>query len=230
MQPMNLQSIEGQRTARELAKWWWAWLVIGILWIIVALIILQFTTASVVTVGIIVGVMFIGAGIQSFIVAQVSGGWKWLAITFGVILVIGGVIALFNPVTTFLAFANILGFVFALIGISWIVEALATQQSNSLWGLGLAAGIIMLALGFATVDKLLPSRAYMLLVLAGVWALLHGITDIITAFRIKRLGETPLAAAGTTPITGPVPTTGPSVGPITGPITDGPMPPQGVTP
>jgi uncharacterized membrane protein HdeD (DUF308 family) len=222
---MDMQRIDMQRAGRELAQWWWVWLVSGIIWIIAALVILQFTRASVVTVGIIIGVMFIVSGIEGFLVAQVSGGWKWLAITLGVLLLIGGLFALFNPVVAFLAVADILGFVFTLIGIFWILEALATQEENALWGLGLVAGIIMIALGFATVAKLLPARAYMLLILAGIWALLHGITDIVRAFQIRHLGEmAPAAAAGPTP-TGSAPTP-----PVTGPTTEGPLPPRSVTP
>jgi uncharacterized membrane protein HdeD (DUF308 family) len=226
---MDMQRVDMQRAGRELAHWWWAWLVSGIVWIIAALVILQFNRASVVTVGIIVGVMFIVSGIEGLLVAQVGGGWKWLTITLGILLLIGGLFALFNPVVAFLAVADILGFVFTLIGIFWILEALATQQENALWGLGLVAGIIMIALGFATVAKLLPSRAYMLLVLAGIWALLHGITDIVKAFQIRHLGE--LAAAGTGPaptgpaLSGPAPTE-----PMTGPTTDGPLPPWSATP
>ncbi len=212
---MDMQHVEVRRAAREISQWWWAWLVVGILWIIAALVILRFTAASVVTVGIIIGVLFCASGIQELLVARVSGEWRWLAIVFGVILLIGGVLALFNPVAAFLAIADILGFVFVLIGITWILQALATQEQNPLWGLGLVAGIIMIALGFATGAKLLPTRAYMLLVLAGIWALLHGITDIVKAFQIRHLGE--LATAGT----GPAPT---------GPITEGPTPPRPVTP
>jgi uncharacterized membrane protein HdeD (DUF308 family) len=218
---MDMQSVEAQNVARQISKWWWAWLVMGILWIIAALIILQFTQASVVAVGIIVGALFLVSGIEAFVMAQVSGGWKWLAITLGVVLVIGGVFALFNPVLTFLAVADILGFVFALIGISWILQALASQERNPLWGLGLVAGILMIALGFATVEKLLPSRAYMLLVLAGIWALLQGITDIVRAFQIRHLGEL-APAAGTGPsLTSPTGPTGPTT---TGPMTQGPLP------
>jgi uncharacterized membrane protein HdeD (DUF308 family) len=225
MEPMDLQSFEAQRAARELAQWWWVWLVTGIVWIIAALVVLQFTRASVVTAGIIIGAVFIVSGIEGFLVAQViGGGWKWLAITFSFILLIGGVMALFNPMVAFLAVADILGFVFALIGMYWILGALATRQEDSLWGLRLVAGIIMIALGFATVAKLLPARAYVLLVLAGIWALLHGITDIIRAFQIRQLGEMTLAASGPT-ATGPA-----STPPMTGPTTDGPLPPRSATP
>jgi hypothetical protein len=32
-----------------------------------------------------------------------------------------------------------------------------------------------------------------LLIFAGIWALLHGITDIVKGFQIKRLGHLPAA-------------------------------------
>ena len=53
----------------QLSKWWWIWLVAGTLWIIASLIILQFSTASLVTVGVIFGVLFLVAGIQEFLLA-----------------------------------------------------------------------------------------------------------------------------------------------------------------
>jgi len=221
--PMDMEHVEVRRVAREISQRWWAWLVVGILWIIVALVILRFTAASVVTVGIIVGVLFCVSGIEELLVARVSGEWRWLAIVFGIILLIGGVLALFRPVTAFLALADILGFVFVLIGIFWIVEALTTQEQNPMWGLGLVAGIIMIGLGFATDAKLLPTRAYMLLVLAGIWALLRGITDIVRAFQIRHLGAmvTSNVMPGATGATGPA---------ATGPMTQGPIPPQNATP
>jgi len=226
---MDMQRIDTQRAMKEISQWWWAWLVTGILWIIAALVILRFTTASVVTVGVIIGILFIVSGIEELLVSRVSGGWRWLAIVFGIILLVGGVVALFNPVRAFFALADILGFVFVLIGIFWILDALATQEQNPLWGLGLVAGIIMIALGFATGAKLLPTRAYMLLVFAGIWALLHGITDIVKAFQIRHIGE--LSTAGTLPTpAGPAPAGPAPTEPMTGPMTDGPLPPRGATP
>jgi uncharacterized membrane protein HdeD (DUF308 family) len=197
---MNTQNIEMQQAAKEIARWWWAWLVTGIVWIIAGIVILRFTSASVVTVGVIIGVLFLVSGIESFMVARFAGGWAWLYIVFGVILVLGGLMALFNPVAAFLAIADILGFVLVLTGVFWIVEALSTQEQNPLWGLGLVAGIIMIGLGFATAAHFLPAKAYMLLVLAGIWTLVHGIMDIVKAFQIKHLGE--VAATNPDSITG----------------------------
>lgn len=187
------QSAESRQALGEVARWWWAWLVAGILWILASVFILQFRQGSLTLVGIILGVMFVVAGVQEFVVAAVSDGWRWLWITFGVLLVAGGLYALFNPVGTFLAIADVLGFLFALIGIFWIAEAFATRASNALWWLGLIAGIMMIGLGFWAGGQFLSTQAYTLLVFTGVWAMLHGITDIIKAFAIRTIGQRMMA-------------------------------------
>jgi hypothetical protein len=179
---------ETREAVAELAKWWWAWLVAGILWIVASIVILQFRHASVALVGIVIGIMFLVAGIQEFVLAYLSESWRWLWIVFGVILVIGGIYALVNPVKTFLVVADMLGFLFALVGILWIIEAFATMSANSLWWLGLISGIIMIALGFWAGGQFLTTQAYTLLIFAGIWALLHGISDIVRAFAVKNIG------------------------------------------
>jgi len=181
------QTAETRQAAQALSKWWWGWLVTGILWIL-ASIVIQFRNSSITLVGIVIGIMFLVAGIEELTVAFVSGGWRWLWAVFGVILLIGGIYALVNPVQTFLAVANLLGFLFALVGIFWMIEAFATMATNSMWWLGLISGIIMILLGFWAGGQFLATQAYTLLIFSGVWALLHGIGDIIKAFAIKRMG------------------------------------------
>lgn len=211
---MQAQSAEARQMVLELAKWWWAWLVAGVTWILASIVILQFHHASVTLVGIIIGILFLVAGVQELVVGALSDSWRWLWIAFGVILVIGGIYALFNPVGTFLAIADTLGFLFALIGIFWIVEAFSTSSVNSLWWLGLISGILMIGLGFWAGGQFLATQAYALLVFAGIWALFHGISDIIKAFFIRRQGEIvastrPPATSATTaaPITTTAPVT-----------------------
>jgi len=170
------------------AEWWWLWLVMGIIWILLAVIVLQFHTASLVTVGIVVGILFILAGLQEFAVASVSGGWRWLWIAVGVLLVIAGVWALFNPVGTFVALADTLGFLFVLFGAFWIIEAFATATINPIWWLGLISGVIMVILGFWAAGQFFATRAYTLLLFAGIWMLLHGVSDLVKAFQIRKVG------------------------------------------
>ena len=57
LEPSASDLSEAVGVARALSSMWWLWLVTGIAWIIAAIIILQFNTASVKTVGIIIGVM-----------------------------------------------------------------------------------------------------------------------------------------------------------------------------
>ncbi|HKS71245.1 MAG TPA: DUF308 domain-containing protein [Ktedonobacterales bacterium] len=189
-------SAESRQVAGELARWWWAWIVSGTLWILASVFILQFRQGSIALVGIILGVMFLVAGVEEFVVSAVSNdGWKWLRIVFGMILVAGGLYALFNPVGTFLSIASMLGFLFVLVGVFWVIDAFTTQAANPLWWLGLIAGFLMIGLGFWAGGQFLATQAYALLVFAGIWALMHGITDIIKAFAIRRLGKGTMAAA-----------------------------------
>ena len=189
----SMTTAEEQAVVTAIGRFWWVWIVLGALWIIASFVILQFSDASVATVGIIIGIMLLVAGVQEFVVAAFAGGWKWLWYIFGAIFIIGGLWALFNPTQTFLAIADTLGFLFLLIGIFWVVEAFATKAMNPLWWLGLIAGILMVGLGFWATGQFLVTKAYYLLIFAGIWALLHGITDIIKAFQIKRLGSFPHA-------------------------------------
>ena len=149
--------------------------------------ILQFDTTSAATVGIIVGVMFLVAGMQYIFVGTQVDGWAWLWYVFGVILVVGGLVAIFSPIDTFVAIANILGFIFVLVGVMWLIEAFATREGNDLWWMTLIAAILMIGIGFWVSGQLLITKAETLLVFAGVWAMMRGIIDIIASFQIKKL-------------------------------------------
>ena len=189
----GMSEAQEQAAVAAIGRFWWAWIVLGALWIIASFVILQFSDASATTVGIIIGIMLLVAGVQEFVVGAFAGGWKWLWYIFGALFILGGLWALFNAQAAFLAIADTLGFLFLLIGIFWIIEAFATKAMNPLWWLGLIAGILMVGLGFWATGQFLVTKAYYLLIFAGIWALLHGITDIIKAFQIKRLGSLPHA-------------------------------------
>lgn len=181
-----------QSTAESLSmvgKYWWLWLVAGIVWIIVGFVILQFDDSSIRAVGIIIGVMFLVAGLQYVVVGTQAEGWNWLWYIFGAFLIVGGLVAMFNPERTFVAIANIIGFIFLMIGIIWIIEAFATKTYNDLWWLTLITGILMIALAFWLGNQFFFDKAATLLVFAGVWALMRGIIDIIGAFQVKKVGK-----------------------------------------
>lgn len=182
--------VEDQSDERVgMGRIWWLWLVTGILWFVVALVILQFDTASVATVGIIIGAMFVFAGLQQFVLAQVVEGWKWLWYAFGALFILAGLWALFNPTKTVGALADSLGFIFLLVAIFWTIEAFATRAENDLWWLGLVSGILMLVIAFWVSGQFLIERVYILLLFAGIWALMTGVIDVIRAFQIRKVGK-----------------------------------------
>ena len=175
----------------EVSRLWWFPLLMGIVWIIVALVILQFDQASVTTVGIIVGAMFLATGTQQLILAWATeGGARWMFAIFGVLFLVAGVLALISPENTFAALADILGFLFLLVGVFWIIQAFAERPVHPTWWLGLIAGILMVILAFWTAGQFFIEKAYVLLAFAGIWALMQGVRDIITAFALRGLKNT----------------------------------------
>jgi len=186
---MDDQRASTGEAVSNVGRYWWMWLVIGIAWVIVGFIILQFDDSSARAVGIIIGVMFLVAGLQYVVIGTQSEGWNWLWYIFGALLIVGGLVAMFNPEQTFVAIANIIGFIFLMIGIIWIIEAFATKGFNELWWLTLTAGILMVALAFWLGNQFFFDKAATLLIFAGVWALMRGIIDIITAFQVRKAGN-----------------------------------------
>jgi uncharacterized membrane protein HdeD (DUF308 family) len=174
-----------RETAREITGYWWVGLVTGVAWLAIALIILQFDDASVTTVGVLVGAMFLFAGVQNLALATMRVSLRWLGALFGVLFLISAVICFVEPEETFAGLADILGFLFLIVGVWWMVRAFVERPINPLWWLGLISGILMTSLAFWTAGQFFIERAYLLLVFAGIWALMEGVTDIVRAFAVR---------------------------------------------
>jgi uncharacterized membrane protein HdeD (DUF308 family) len=174
---------------RELTGYWWVLLVAGIAWITVALVILQFDQASVTTVGILVGLMFLAVGIENIALAAFDAPMRWVWALFGGLFLVSAVVSIASPADTFAGLADVLGFLFLIVGVWWMVRAFLERAINPLWWLGLISGIVMTALAFWTEGQFFISKAYVLLVFAGIWALMQGITTIVRAAEIRALRE-----------------------------------------
>jgi uncharacterized membrane protein HdeD (DUF308 family) len=175
--------------AREVTGRWWMLLVAGIAWLTVSLVILQFNHASVTTVSVIVGLLFLFAGVENFALASVPSGMPWVSALFGVLFVVSAVVCVIDPTTTFAGLAEMLGFLFLIVGVWWMVRAFLQRPVNPLWWLGLVSGVLMTGMAFWTAGQFFIEKAYVLLVFAGLWALMEGIEDIVRAFEIRRLHE-----------------------------------------
>ena len=186
---MAAVSASDRQAVESVSKLWWLWLFVGILWTIAAVVILQFDQASINTVGVLIGIMFAFASLQQFGLMAMAPRLKWLFAIFGVLFAGAAVVTFISPEDTFAALADILGFLFLLVGIFWIIEAFAAKEVNPLWWMGLIGGILMVILAFWTGGQFFIEKAYVLLVFAGIWALLQGVSDLVRAFQIRKLGE-----------------------------------------
>jgi hypothetical protein len=176
---------EDTARSRDLGGPWWLWLVAGVAWIVASLVILQFDRASITTVGVIVGILFVAAGMQQLYLAFVAESLRWLWAIFAALFLISGVICFINPKSTFAGMADILGFLFLTVGLWWTIRAFIEKAENPVWWLGLIGGILMVIMAFWTSGQFFIEKAYVLLVFAGVWAMMQGVTDIVRAFAVR---------------------------------------------
>ena len=96
--------------------------------------------------------------------------------------------------------ANILGFMFVIIGIMWIVEAFLARGYADLWWLNLVSGILMLVLGFWLSGQFLITQAAALLTFAGIWAMSEGLPrhrDFLHDAKRRRRHSDRMTPAGT---------------------------------
>ena len=175
--------------ARRLTGYWWVLLVAGIAWVAISLVVLQFDHASVTTVGILVGLMFLGAGIENIALATLDVPMRWAWALFGGAFLVSAVVCFANPTDTFAGLADVLGFLFLLVGVWWMARAFVERAVYPLWWTGLISGILLTGLAFWTSGQFFIHKAYLLLVIAGIWALVQGVTSIVRAFGIRALHD-----------------------------------------
>jgi uncharacterized membrane protein HdeD (DUF308 family) len=174
---------------REITGYWWVNLVAGITWLVISLVILQFDSASVTTVGVLVGVMFLLAAVQNIAVTTLPVEHRWVPALFSVLFLVSAVICFVDPVSTFAGLADMLGFLFLLVGVWWMTQAFLERAVNPMWWLTLISGILMTGIAFWAAGQLFSTKAYTLLVFAGIWALMQGTVDIVRAFELRRLNK-----------------------------------------
>jgi hypothetical protein len=101
---------EERLIVREGARYWWLFLVSGVLWLLIALMVLRLNSTSIATVGVLLGVVFLIAGINAVGMAAVApGGWKVWHYLMAAIFVLGALWGFIRPVNTFFALASVLG-------------------------------------------------------------------------------------------------------------------------
>jgi uncharacterized membrane protein HdeD (DUF308 family) len=166
-------------------KWWWLFLVGGVLWIFIGLFVLGADFDSAVLIGYMVAFWLIFAGVAEFMEAAVTPSWRWLHIVLGVFLVIGGIAALTAPFQTFTVLAGLMGFFLVLKGTFDFVLGITSRHLLDLWWLTMTVGILEVLLGIWAMGY--PGRSAALLVLwIGVGAIMRGVAEIVLAFQVHK--------------------------------------------
>ena len=188
MSAMDERTDIGSRTRAGLSRLagpWWMFLLTGIAWLIIAWVVLRFTPASVATVGVLLGVLFLVATINEFFIAAVLPGWRWLHVVMGIIFLFGAGWSFARPYDAFWTLASILGLLLNFRGTLDIITSVSTREVNPTWWLGLLVGILEILLGFWASQQYLPVRGALLLIWVGFFALFRGISEIVVAFQLR---------------------------------------------
>jgi uncharacterized membrane protein HdeD (DUF308 family) len=170
-------------------------LITGVGWTLVALILLRFDYTSVSAISILFGFVAIAAGILEILVLILARGWwKLLHGLLVVIFIASGVMAFIHPGDTFRALAAVFSFFLILAGTFDIIVSISVRREIEVWWLQLVSGIVEVVLGFWAAGYYGRS-AVLLVAWVAAFAVIRGIRDIVLAFRVREFQHPPTAPA-----------------------------------
>jgi uncharacterized membrane protein HdeD (DUF308 family) len=172
-------------TIRGLARSWWLFLILGVLWILFGMFVLSYNVGSLLALAVFAGVTFIGTGITQVIGAGRAESWGWLYLVGGVLSILAGIIAFVWPGRTLLVISVVLAWFLVFKGIVDVVGALASI-GRAWWWVTLILGVLELLLGIWAAGY--PGRSLFVFVnVVGVFAIFYGFSEIFAAFDLRRL-------------------------------------------
>jgi uncharacterized membrane protein HdeD (DUF308 family) len=175
---------QGLSGTRAFSGWWW-FLVTGITWLTVSLILFRFDASSIATVGILLGLLLITAGASELAVSATGGGLRWFHIILGVLLVVGGIWCLVRPIGGAVELASILGFLLLFKGSLYLIGSIMSREVAELWWLGAIIGFLEILLAFWISQSFIQTRVTLLVLWAGFMAIFRGFTDIVLALELR---------------------------------------------
>ena len=177
------------QVARELGRSWWAFLVLGIVWVLFGMFVLSYRVGSLLALAVLAGVVFILSGVAELGAASRATSWRWLYVVSGVLSAIAGVIAFIWPGITLFVLSVVLSWFLVVMGVIHVVGALAGPKRDW-WWTTLLLGAAEFLLGAWAAGY--PGRSLLVFVnLVGIYALIHGFTEIFGAFTLRELARHP---------------------------------------
>ena len=145
-----------------------------------------------------VGVLFIVQGASLAITPSLDGSGRWSNVGAGAIAAGAGVALIVWPDKGLRTVGVFVGIFVLCSGVLHVVGALSNRHVPN-WWLMLVLGAIEIPIGIWAMRR--PDQTIVLLItLVGAWAVVTGITQMLTAFELKklpsRLGSAPATRAG----------------------------------
>jgi len=167
----------------------WAFAVSAVLAVVLGILVLVWPESTLTVLATLFGLYFLAAGVvhvaRGILTGGAGVGGRVLSILLGVLLVIAGIIAIRNPLSS-------LALLTMVIGISWIIEGVVglveTSHDSSKW-FGWLFGIVAIVAG--TVLLLTPIESLGVLVwIGGIFLVGSGVIQLVQAFTFGRRART----------------------------------------
>ena len=185
-----------QRAASDptLVTGWWWFLVTGVSWLLVSLILFRFDLTSLAAVGVLLGVVLLMAGANEFALSAMRVGWRWFHVVLGVLFVIGGIWCFVRPIGGAVELASILGFLLLFKGSLDLIGSFMVKEVSEVWWLGAITGALEILLAFWVSQSFIQTRLTLIVLWVGFTALFRGISEVVLAFELRTAGRatTPL--------------------------------------
>jgi uncharacterized membrane protein HdeD (DUF308 family) len=178
---MGTDSVNDLRQSSNALMW------AGILAIIIGIIAIAVPAFVSVSIAVLVGVLVIILAVSWLFAAVGSGataGWKITGIVLSVLLLIGGLWILFNPIEATIGLTAVIAIVFIVMGIVRLVAAIGDTGAG---GRGLLAlgGVLAIVLGILIAADFPSSAAWAIGLLVGIQFLFDGIGLVLLSSALK---------------------------------------------
>jgi uncharacterized membrane protein HdeD (DUF308 family) len=170
-----------------LAGPWWMFFVTGTAWLVISLIVLRFRLSSVVAVGVLMGVVFLGGWFGELLLASMRARWRWAHVLMAVLFLFAACWSFASPFSAFWSLAAIFGLLLIFRGSFDLVTSISGREINQGWWLGTIAGVLQVLLGFWVSQQEFPARGLLLILWVGFFALFRGFSDFLMAFEVRAL-------------------------------------------
>lgn len=184
MNPMSSRAEYGRADAEEAARHWPIFLIAGLTSLVFGALILSIDW-SVDSLATFVGVLFVVQGASLAITPPLDGSGRWSNVGAGTIAAGAGVALIVWPDKGLRTVGVFVGIFVLSSGALHVVGALSNRHVPN-WWLMLVLGAVEIPIGIWAMRR--PGQTIALLVtLIGAWAVVTGVSQVLTAFELRKL-------------------------------------------